>query len=82
MEHLANLQGIYSPANEYKHMYTCLFMQLSDQLIIWQKLIAMQNLQVQIEHQNGRKCHLCDFDHGMVVSSKQAGLNISVLTIS
>lgn len=33
---------------------------------------------IHINHENRGKCDLCDFDHGMIVGARRAGLSISV----
>lgn len=65
-----------------KHLYTYLFMQLSNLLndiicIILSILSTMQD-KVHIIHQNGGKCDLHDFDHGMIVGVRQTSWSIYV----
>ncbi len=62
-------------------MFNCLVTQIADQPITWQQLVASRcgedDLTFKPSIRMGKKGDLSDFEHGMVVGARRAGLSIS-----
>ncbi len=66
------------------HLFNCLVTQIANQPITWQQLNALRHLDVvrrllkfKPSIRMGKKGDLSDFEHGMVVGARRAGLSIS-----